>query len=61
MFGAVGAVSPQELGGEIGATERVRQIAVASLAPTVRRRPGLLPKTLCADLRKYSILNRICA
>jgi hypothetical protein len=49
MFGAISAVSLQKLGGYIGATERVGEIAGASLAPARGRRHGILPTTLRAD------------
>jgi len=35
MFGAIGVVSPKELGGYVGAPDRVGQTAVASLAPAL--------------------------
>jgi hypothetical protein len=49
MFGAIRVVSPQKLGGYIGATKRVGQIAAASLAPALGRRHGIHPTALRAD------------
>lgn len=49
MFGAIGAVSPQELGGNIGAPERVGQSTGAPLATPRWRRHGILPTALKAD------------
>jgi len=49
MFGAIVAVSPQELGGKIGAPESVGHPAGASLATLRRRRHCILPCALGAD------------
>jgi hypothetical protein len=35
VLSAIGVVSPKELGGYVGAPDRVRQTAVASLAPAL--------------------------
>jgi len=55
MFGAIGAVSPKELGSYIGASDRVGQTAVASRAPTLGRRHSILLTASRADFRKFSV------
>jgi hypothetical protein len=55
MFGAIGLVSPKELGSYVGAPDRVGQTAVASLAPALWRRHSILLTAPRADFRKFSV------